>query len=199
MSLNLIGFINDHDNKGFLNSPSKLPCYRNIFYISPVSSSTFLFFFCSSSFVYIQQKPIPLCWWGGGPKRVHKWVWTSRKPSQQTVMGWPGHCYLMKIFKWFVLFINFLLVGIGDLPYKSSSNLEKNFEVRKTRPSFPRTMRSVHMYVKLVSSWNFLWPKLEWKVVWSLPLYFLSLLQVFNFPLFPSVSTSSFHFTVLPR
>jgi hypothetical protein len=33
-----------HDNKGFLNSPSKLPFYRNIFYISPVSSSIFLLF-----------------------------------------------------------------------------------------------------------------------------------------------------------
>jgi hypothetical protein len=47
-----------HDNKGFLNSPSKLPCYRNNFYISPVSSSTFLFSFCSTSLVYIQQKLI---------------------------------------------------------------------------------------------------------------------------------------------
>jgi len=47
-----------HDNKEFLNSPSKLPCYRNIFYISPVSSSTFLFSSCSSSLVYTQYKPI---------------------------------------------------------------------------------------------------------------------------------------------
>jgi hypothetical protein len=35
-------------------------------------------------------------------------------------------------------------------------------------------MRSVHIYVKLASSWKFLWLKLEWKVLWSLPLYFLS-------------------------
>ncbi len=88
-------------------------------------------------------------------------------------MGWLGHCSLMKIFKWFVLFINFLLVGIGDLPH-TSNNLQKNFKVKKTRPSFPHTMRLVHMYVKLASSGNFLWPKLEWTVLWSLPLYFLS-------------------------
>ncbi len=72
---------------------------------------------------------------------------------------------------------------LGDLPYTSSS-LQKNLEVRKTRRSFPQTMRSVHMYVKLASSWNFLWSKLEWKVLWSLP-PLLSLFQVFQFSTLP--------------
>jgi hypothetical protein len=86
-----------HDNKGFLNSPSKLPCYRNIFYISPVASSTFLFFLLDViTCVYTTKTNLLwittnwtrlLCWWGDGPKRVHRWGWTSRKPSQQTVVG----------------------------------------------------------------------------------------------------------------
>jgi len=192
-----------HDNKGFLNFPSKLPCYRNMFYISPVSSSTFLLFVITC--VYTTKTNLLwittswtrlLCWWGGGPKRVHRWGWTSRKPSQQTesVVRWLGHAigiqwkssnglFSLSTFYWWEL---------GDLPCASSS-LQKNFEVEKTRPSFPQTMRSVHMYVKLDSSWNILWPKLEWKVLWRLPLYFLSCkYSIFHFSHLypPALSTS---------
>jgi hypothetical protein len=112
MTLNLIGFANDHDNKGLLNSPSKLPCYRNIFYISPVSSSTFLFSSCSSSLVYIQQKSISfgsqlvrLDYSADGvvdPKEYTSVVEQVENPHNRLWWGWPGHHYLMKIFKSFI-------------------------------------------------------------------------------------------------
>jgi len=112
MTLNLIVFATDHDNKGLLNSPYKLPCYRNIFYISAVSSSTFLFSFGSSSLVYIQQKSssfgsqlVRLDYSADGvvdPKECTGEVEQVENPHKRLWWGWSGHHYLMKIFKWFV-------------------------------------------------------------------------------------------------
>ncbi len=93
-----------HYNKGFPNSPSKLPCYKNIFvYFSSPPPPIFLFPFHFSSLVYISQKPssfgsqlVGLDFFDdavvdpkptGKNKRMNKWGWTSRKPSQKTLVG----------------------------------------------------------------------------------------------------------------
>jgi hypothetical protein len=91
-------------NKGFLNSPFKLPSYRNIFYISPNPLLPFSFFLSHfSSLVYISQKPssfgsqliglynFPIGVVDLKPtsknKRVNKWGWINRKPSQKLGVG----------------------------------------------------------------------------------------------------------------
>jgi len=116
----------------------------------------------------------------GKNKRVNRW-------------GWTGH-YLMKIFKW-VLFSSptFSVWGLQNLPYTTTS-LQKKLQGRgKKGHILPRDYEiSTYMYVILArptSSWNFLWLKLEWKVLWTLllPLLLSSLfLQVFQFSTPPS-------------
>jgi len=181
--------------RGFLILPLS-SLVIGIFFISfqsllPLSS-------CLSSFMYITKTNLLwittswtrlLCWWGGGPKRVHNWGWTRRKPSQQTVVGLARPSLFDENFQMVCLVYQLSLNGNWGTCLYTSNSLQKKLEIKKTRPSFPQTMRSVHMYVKLASSWNFLWLKLEWKVLWSLPLYFLSF-RYFNFPLFPFVSVT---------
>ncbi len=144
-----IGFAMIHYNKGFLNLFGPPP---------PLSSFPLAF---HHLYIYkknqapldhnqLDQISLSMGWWtqnqGARTKECTGEVELVRNPHKRLWWGWPGQPqYLMEIFKWFVQFINFLLVGI-------TSSLQKNSEIGKTRSSFPQTMRSVHMYVKLASS-----------------------------------------------
>ncbi len=103
--------------------------------------------------------------------------WTQNqlaRTKEWTRWGWTGH-YLMKIFKW-VLFSSptFCVWGLQNLPYTTTS-LQKKLQGRgKKRPHPSQRLwdQYIYMYVILArptSSWNFLWLKLEWKVLWTLP------------------------------
>jgi hypothetical protein len=159
-----------HHNKGFSNPPSKLPCYRNIFYISLVPLLPFSSFLIVSHHLCVYSKnqtpldhklvgldyspngvvnPKPI----GKNKRMNMWGWISKKPSQNTIVGLAKPSSLSDENLQMVCFSSstFSRRGPANLPY-TTTNLQKSFEVRKTRPFFPHTMRSTHMYMKLTSS-----------------------------------------------
>jgi hypothetical protein len=76
----------------------------------------------------------------------------SRKPSQQTMVGLARPSLSNENIQTVCLVYQLSLGGNWGSCLTRLVVCWKKFDVRKTRPSFPQTMGSVHMYVKLVFS-----------------------------------------------